>query len=46
MSSFENVGTWWNDDNIELVKIDGEVFALAEWNEERYCTSWKCTGVR
>lgn len=44
MSSFENVGTWWNDNNIELVKIDGEVFALDGWNGERYCASWKCTG--
>lgn len=42
--NFKNVGTWWNDREIELVEIDGEVFALNGWNGETYLNSWKCLG--
>ena len=32
----KNVGKWWNDDNINLVEIDGNVYALHGWNGEGY----------
>lgn len=44
MTNFKNVGTWWNDRNIELVEIDGVVYALNEWNGETYLDCWECTG--
>mgnify|MGYP001293281079 CR=1 FL=1 len=37
----EKVGTWWNSNNIELMKIDGEVFALHGWNGESFLNCWK-----
>lgn len=42
MNNFESIGTWWNDDSIELIKIDGEIYALDGWNGETYTESWKC----
>ena len=44
MEKFEVVGKWWNDKNIELVKIDNEVYALNNWNGESYLNCWKCSG--
>lgn len=41
---FKTVGRWWNDKSIELVEIDGEVYALYGWNGEEFTKSWKCTG--
>ena len=40
----KEAGYWWNDKSIELVKIDGEVYALNGWNGEEYGGCWKCTG--
>jgi len=42
--NYKSVGRWWNDSSIELVEIDGEVYALGGWNGERYGNCWKCTG--
>lgn len=36
------VGNWWNDDSIELIEIDGEIYALYGWNGEQYLHCWKC----
>lgn len=44
MSNFKNVGEWWNDKSIGLVEIDGVVYALADWNGEKYMNCWICTG--
>ena len=44
MTNFKNVGNWWNDRGIELVEIDGTVYALNGWNGEKYLECWKCTG--
>lgn len=44
MADFVNVGRWWNDRDIELVEIEGEVYALHGWNGESYMDSWKCIG--
>ena len=41
---FKIVGEWWNDKNIELVNIDGVVYALNNWNGETYNNCWICTG--
>jgi len=41
MTNFKNVGTWWNDKEIELVEIDGKVYALNGWNGEKYLDSWE-----
>jgi hypothetical protein len=38
------VGTWWNDRDIDLVKINGKVYALYGWNGEEWAKSWECTG--
>ena len=40
----KTAGYWWNDKSIELVEIDGEVYALYGWNGEEYGNCWKCTG--
>ncbi len=40
----EKIGTWWNSNSIELVRVDGEVYALNGWNSERYLDCWKCSG--
>ncbi|EJP80989.1 hypothetical protein [Bacillus cereus] len=37
-------GHWWQDKNIELVKIGEDVFALHGWDGDSYQDSWKCTG--
>ena len=42
--NFKHAGYWWNDKSIELVEIDGEVYALNGWNGEAYLSAWKCTG--
>jgi DNA-binding Xre family transcriptional regulator len=44
MKNFKNVGSWWNDKSIELVDIEGTVYALNGWNGEKYMNAWKCTG--
>ena len=36
------VNTWWSDNSIELVEIDGELYALYGWNGEKYINCWKC----
>lgn len=42
---FETAGTWWNNKDIEMVKLeDGRVFALHGWNGEGYLDSWECFG--
>lgn len=38
------VGTWWNDRDIQLWKIGPDVYALDGWNGEAYLHCWKCTG--
>ena len=40
----KEAGYWWNDKSIELVEIDGSVYALYGWNGEEYGNCWKCTG--
>ncbi|MFS0643732.1 hypothetical protein [Siminovitchia sp. 179-K 8D1 HS] len=42
--SFEKVGTWWANREIELIKIDGKVYALDGWNGEKYLDCWECIG--
>jgi len=39
----ETPGRWWNGGQ-ELIKKDGEVYALNGWNGESYISSWKCLG--
>ena len=36
------IGTWWSDSNIELVKIDGKIYALDGWNGEKYLHCGEC----
>ena len=33
---------WWSDDNIEIVEINGNLYALYGWNGEEYNHCWKC----
>lgn len=44
MESFKFVGRWWNDKSIQLVKVEGSVYALNGWNGETFIDCWKCTG--
>lgn len=44
MTNFKNVGTWWNDKEIDLVEIEGTVYALNGWNGETHLSCWICTG--
>ena len=37
------IGTWWNDSSIELVEIDGKIYALDGWNGEQYSHCWQCS---
>lgn len=39
--NFEYVGKWWNDKNIELVKINEKIYALHGWNGESYFNCWE-----
>lgn len=32
----------WFDSDIDIVEIDGELYALDGWNGEKYLHSWKC----
>ena len=41
---FKIVGQWWNGKNIELIEIDGIVYALNNWNGETYNNCWICSG--
>lgn len=34
--------TWWNNNDIEIVEIDGELYALNGWNGEKWVHCWKC----
>lgn len=40
-NNFKEVGAWWNDSNIDLVEIDGTVYALNGWNGEEFTDCWK-----
>lgn len=44
MTNFKTVGTWWADKDIELVEIDGKVYALNGWNGEKHTDCWECVG--
>ena len=41
---YKTVGTWWNDKNVELVELNGRVFALNGWNGEEFTECWECFG--
>ena len=36
------IDTWWNDNSIELVEINGKIYALYGWNGEEYLHCWEC----
>ena len=38
------VGQWWSDSSIEMMQIEGNVYALYGWNGEKYINCWKCIG--
>lgn len=44
MTNFKMVGNWRSNKDIELVEIDGTVYALNGWNGEKYLNCWICTG--
>lgn len=35
------VGLWWNDEDVEVVKIDGKSIALDGWNGELFTECWE-----
>lgn len=38
------IGKWWNSTSIDMVEVDGTVYALDGWNGEEYCNCWICSG--
>lgn len=40
----KHVGYWWTGDNIEMVEVNGQAYALYGWNGEEYDDCWKCSG--
>ena len=36
------IDTWWNDESIALVEVDGGLYALYGWNGEVYLHCWEC----
>ena len=36
------VDFWWNDSSIDIVKVDGSLYALNGWNGEEYTDCWEC----
>ena len=43
--NYENCGRWWSDNDIELIKKDGHIYALDGWNGEKYLSCWECGGA-
>lgn len=39
------IGRWWKDKDIPLMRICNSVYALHGWNGEAYLHCWKCTGA-
>ena len=37
---------YWNGTEIEIVEVDGNLYALSEWNGEKYTNCWKCVDQR
>jgi len=44
-SNFKYAGRWRNNPDIDLVEIDGMVYALNGWNGKQYTDCWKCSGA-
>lgn len=44
MKNFKTVGRWWNSNDIEMIDLEGKVYALHGWNGEAYKKSWECLG--
>lgn len=44
VTTVEMVGKWWSDSSIDLVKVDGAVYALYGWNGEKFTDCWECSG--
>ena len=42
MKNYKHFGYWWANSSIELVKIDGRIFALNGWDGESYRLCWEC----
>lgn len=42
----KHVGYMWNDRSIEIVEIDGEMYALYGWNGEAYNHCWKVLDIK
>ena len=40
----KEAGKWWNDAGINLVEIEGIVYALHGWNGEAYHDCWIVSG--
>lgn len=39
----KHLGKWWNDNNIDVVEIEGKAIALDGWNGECYENSFEVT---
>ena len=40
------VGNLWNDNSIEIMEKDGQMFALYGWNGEAWCDCWEVADER
>lgn len=42
--NFKKVGLWWDNSSVELVEIEGKVYALHGWDGEKWGDCWECVG--
>ena len=40
----KKMGTWWRNKNIDLVEVEGKIYALYGWNGEKYYNCWIVSG--
>lgn len=41
MKAVESVGFWWNDQAVDVYKINGKFIAVSGWNGEEWLDCWQ-----
>lgn len=39
--NFQIVGKWWNSDSVDLIEVDGSVYAAYGWNGMMFMDCWQ-----
>lgn len=42
ITNFESMGSWWASSDIEVVRLENELYVLDGWNGERFLHCNKC----